>query len=86
MSQTKTAISIDKTLFARGEAIARELQVTRSALYALALEQFIKRREQEQLTEQLNAVYDGTSDPEDMVVLQAMRERRRLLAADDPWT
>ena len=86
MSQVKTAISIDERLFSQGEALARELQLSRSALYGLALEQFIKCREQERLTEQINAVYDGTVNTEDEAMLSSMRERRHRLAAEDPWT
>ena len=85
MAQIKTAISIDETLFGQGEQVAQELNLSRSALYALALQEFLRRRAQERLTEELNAAYDGTIDPEDAAMLRGMRERQRRMAAEDPW-
>ena len=85
MTQVKTAISIDESLFAEAEQTAQELRLTRSAFYALALQEFLRRRAQERLTEELNAVYDGTLDPEDAAMLRGMQERQRRMAAEDPW-
>ena len=85
MAEVKTAISIDESLFKEAERTAQELRVTRSALYALAMQEFLRRRDQERLTEELNAVCDGTLDPEDAAMLRGMRERQRRMAAEDPW-
>ena len=85
MAQVKTAVSIDEMLFGQAERAARELNLTRSGLYALALRDFLRRRAQERLTEELNAAYDGGIDPEDAAMLRGMRERQRRMAAEDPW-
>ncbi len=85
MAQVKTAISIDETLFARAEQLAEDLKMSRSALYALALQELLREREQQQLTEELNAAYDGTVTDEDAAMLRGMRERQHRMAADDPW-
>ena len=85
MAQVKTAISLDETLFGQAEQAAHELNLTRSGLYALALQEFLRRRAQERLTEELNAAYDGTIDPEDAAMLRGMRKRQRRLAEEDPW-
>ncbi len=85
MAQVKTAISIEETLFGQAEQAAQELHMSRSALYGLALEEFLRRRAQERLTEELNAVYDGTLDPEDAAMFRGMRERQRRIAVEDPW-
>jgi metal-responsive CopG/Arc/MetJ family transcriptional regulator len=85
MAEVKTAISIDESLFKEAERTAQELRVTRSALYALAMQEFLRRRAQERLTEDLNAVYDGTLDPEDAAMLRGMREQQRRMAGEDPW-
>ena len=85
MAQVQTAISIEKSLFEEAERTAQELRVTRSALYALAMQEFLRRRAQERLTEELNAVYDGTLDPEDAAMLRGMRERQHRMAAEDLW-
>ena len=85
MAQIKTAVSIDEALFGQAEAVAAELHLSRSGLYALALREFLRRRNQERLTAQLNAVYDGTPDPQDEAMFRGMRERQRRMAEDDPW-
>ena len=85
MAQVKTAISIEESLFAEAEQTAQELRLTRSALGALAMQEFLRRRAQERLTEELNTVYDGTLDPEDATMLRGMRERQRRIAVEDPW-
>ena len=85
MAQIKTAISIDETLFGQAEQAAQELNLTRSALYALAVREFLHRRAHELLTEELNAAYDGTIDPADAAMFRGMRARQRRMAAEDPW-
>ena len=44
-------------LFRMAEATARRLQVSRSELYAKALEEFLKRQNADAITERLNRVY-----------------------------
>jgi hypothetical protein len=53
----KTAISIPDRLFNAAEEAARRLAVSRSELYARALEQFLAARREEEVTQRLNAVY-----------------------------
>ncbi len=44
MASIKTAISLPESLFEQAEAIAREMKISRSAVVAIALEEFIRRR------------------------------------------
>jgi metal-responsive CopG/Arc/MetJ family transcriptional regulator len=53
----KTAVSLPDDLFRSAEAAARRLQVSRSELYARAIEQFLKQQNEGAITERLNAVY-----------------------------
>lgn len=50
----KTAVSIPDQLFADADAAARRLQVTRSQLYARALEAFLAGQEIDPVTEKLD--------------------------------
>lgn len=62
----KTAISIPDGLFAAAEAQAKQEKVTRSELYAKAMANYLKRRRDEGLTEELNEALEGidqTPDP-----------------------
>jgi hypothetical protein len=56
----KTAISVPDDLFKRAETVAKKMQVSRSELYSLALAAFLKTRDDEALTRQLNEFYRET--------------------------
>jgi predicted transcriptional regulator len=53
----KTAVSLPDDLFHRAEVIAKRLRLSRSKLYAQALEDFLARSTSESVTNQLNTVY-----------------------------
>jgi predicted transcriptional regulator len=53
----KTAVSIPDHVFASADALAEKLGLTRSALYATALSEFLARYSPDDVTEQLNAIY-----------------------------
>jgi metal-responsive CopG/Arc/MetJ family transcriptional regulator len=62
----KTAISIPDPLFKAAEQFAKRMGVSRSELYAIALQEYLQTHKREQVTEQLNAVYaeeDSSLDP-----------------------
>jgi metal-responsive CopG/Arc/MetJ family transcriptional regulator len=62
----KTAISLPDGLFKAGEAIAERLGISRSRLYAIALEEYITRHQTRKVSERLDAVYStepSTIDP-----------------------
>ena len=81
MPNMKIAVSIEKPLFERAEKLAEQMRVSRSRLYALALETFIQKRESQQMLEQLNRVY-GENPPtdEEKQLLEAMQHQQRYLA------
>ena len=49
MEHVKTAISLHKTLFEQVEALAHEMHISRSRLFVLAVEEFIRRHENRRL-------------------------------------
>ena len=53
----KTAISIPDPLFEAAEAVARRLGLSRSALYARAVDAFVRAHRGKGVTEALDAVY-----------------------------
>lgn len=69
----KTAISIPDTIFEQAEAVAKELQMSRSELYTTALREFISEKQSAHITERLNEVYEAESSSLDpaLVRLQA---------------
>ena len=67
----KVAVSIPDPLFAEADRLAKRRKLSRSQLYAQALELLVSREDQTEITRRLNEVY-GTVDS---------RLDRRLAAA-----
>mgnify|MGYP001791676200 FL=1 len=62
----KTAISIPDPLFEAAEQFAKRLGLSRSELYAMALQQYLQEHKQDRVTQQLDAIYadeDSQLDP-----------------------
>ena len=55
----KTAISIEDDLFKQAEGAARELGLSRSALFSQAVEEFIRAHMPSEITRKYNEVYAG---------------------------
>lgn len=80
MSNVKTAISLDPKLFQKANHIAAALHVSRSRLFAMAIEKLVREYEAQGITEALNAVYsDYTPTTEDNTAHQTMHEHQRKL-------
>lgn len=81
----KTAISLDDTLFEQVESLVQELNVSRSRLFTMAMQEFIKRREAQRIMAALNEVYSNGPDAEEVTVLRAMKRYHQKLVADEAW-
>ncbi len=79
MESIKTAISIDKELFAQANALARKLKVSRSRLFVIALEDFIREQENRELLEKINAVYENEPDESEKILRRKSRKSHRHL-------
>lgn len=67
----KVAISLPDPVFSAAEKLAHRLRVSRSQLYAQALEEFLCKRQDSLVTEQLNAVYAAGQEPIDPALAAA---------------
>jgi metal-responsive CopG/Arc/MetJ family transcriptional regulator len=76
----KTAISLPDDLFASADALAGRLGVSRSALYAAALAEYLAKHRTARVTERLNAVYAAESSRVDPSIAKA--QRRRVKSAE----
>jgi metal-responsive CopG/Arc/MetJ family transcriptional regulator len=77
----KTAVSIPDPVFRSADRLARKLKMSRSRLYAVAVESFLQRYDEEAITAKLNEVYateSSTLDP----VLQSIQTRS---ISKDEW-
>ena len=79
MPNVKTAVSIEEPLFERAEDLARQMKVSRSRLYAMALEAFLRRQESQEMLQQLNDAY-AEADAQEANLQDRMRpgHRRRV--------
>ena len=69
----KAAISIPDEIFKKAERLARRLGISRSQLYAHAIEDYVKRRRPESITEAMNRVVDEVGHSDDELVSAAAR-------------
>jgi metal-responsive CopG/Arc/MetJ family transcriptional regulator len=80
MANIKTAISIQESLFKQAEALAQEMQVSRSRLFVLALENFIRDYQDKQLFEAINsACEDDSAEPDETNLLDQIRQQQRRM-------
>ena len=70
----KTAISLPDELFNEAESLASRLGLSRSGLYAAALEEFISRHRAKRISERLDAIYSAESSDLDPGVARAQRK------------
>jgi len=77
MQNIKTAISVQKSLFEQAENLARKMKVSRSKLFALALEDYIDRQQNQDLLAQINAAYAEEPDPAEQTLRRKLRRQHR---------
>jgi metal-responsive CopG/Arc/MetJ family transcriptional regulator len=66
----KTAISIPDPLFEAAERFAQRMGMSRSQLYAVALQEYLQAHKREQITNQLDAVYAGEDSSLDPILVK----------------
>ncbi len=79
MENIKTAISIQKPLFEQAEDLARKLNVSRSRLFVLALEEYIRQQENRELLAQINDAYAEGPDESEKVLRRKSRQTHRRI-------
>jgi len=79
MSTTKTAISIQESLFRETKVLANKLHVSRSELFARAMRDFIRKQQNRQLLQQLNTAYDDAPNAEERKWQGKVKNQQRKL-------
>lgn len=69
----KTVISIDEKLLRQADETAKRIGLSRSRLFALAVNDFLQRQRREQMLLRLNEVYGGHGEPEEKRLLNGIR-------------
>lgn len=73
MAHVKTAVSMDEGLFREAEEWAEKLGVSRSQLFARAVAEYVRERENEELLRRLNEAHAEGLDPEEEKWLERIR-------------
>ena len=76
----KTAISVDDVLMQQADEAARDLGLSRSALVADALREYLSQRRRARISEQLNQAYSNAPSPDERRLVR--RLKTKLLVPD----
>ena len=77
MAIVKTAISLQESLFERADTLAQQLHLSRSQLFARALDEFLKKHESRRLLDAINSALEGEPDPGEEERRRLMRQKQR---------
>ena len=77
MENIKTAVSIRKPLFEQAEDLARKLKVSRSRLFVMALEDYLRRQQNQELLAQINTAYADEPDPAEQSLRRKLKRQHR---------
>lgn len=79
MANVKTAISLQQSLSKQVDDLAKELHISRSRLFALAAEAFIRHHQSQKLLKAINDAYDDLPDEREQSLRYKMRQQHRQL-------
>lgn len=79
MSNVRTAISIPESLLERVNALAEKAQISRSRLFVLAVEDYLRQVENEELLQAINAAYQEPPSLKEEAASTGMKAKQRRL-------
>jgi len=71
----KTAISVEDSLMDQADSAARDLGLSRSALISEALREYLKRRRQTRISEQLNKAYANEPSESERLTVRNLKTK-----------
>jgi metal-responsive CopG/Arc/MetJ family transcriptional regulator len=82
----KTAISVPDNIFEAVDKLARESKTSRSQIFCIAVEEYLKKIKARKVLEALNAVYADEETSEEKLLRAKTKEyyERKLLGKDKP--
>ena len=84
-TSVKTAISMQKDLFQKVNVLADELQVSRSRLFVMAVQNFIKQNESKKMLSKINRAFSDYPDSEEKRVHSKMSEKQFNNLERESW-
>ncbi len=84
-TSVKTAISLQEDLFKEVNRLASELHVSRSKLFVLAVQDYIKKEESKNLLNQINNAFCDTPNSDEITVQSKMRAKQAKKLKSESW-
>ena len=84
-TNVKTAISMQEELFKEVNRLAGELRVSRSKLFVMAVQDFIKKNENQNILSQINKAFSDLPDAEGIQFHNKMRKKQIINLEKEPW-
>ena len=85
MPGVKTAISLDEELLLKVNRLANDLHVSRSKVFTLAVQVYLKIRENQSLLAQLNEAYEDFPGEEESEISKSMRIKHSKIIEQESW-
>ena len=81
----KTAISMQEELFKEVNRLAGELHVSRSKLFVMAIQDYIKKNESRNMLSKINDAFSDYPDVEEIKVHNKMRKKQAKNIERESW-
>jgi metal-responsive CopG/Arc/MetJ family transcriptional regulator len=85
MPGVKTAISLDEELLIKVDRLSSDLHVSRSKVFTLAVQDYLKKQENQSLLAQLNEAYDDFPGEKEREISEFMRMKQKKIIEQESW-
>ncbi len=85
MPGVKTAISLDEELLIKVNRLSNDLHVSRSKVFTLAVQDYLKKQENQSLLAQLNEAYDDFPREKEREISEFMRMKHKKIIEQESW-
>jgi hypothetical protein len=79
MPNIKTAISIEESIFQQANSLSREMKISRSKLFSLAVRDFIAKQENIELLHRINQAHQDDNTNENDLIPRVKLKQRKIL-------
>lgn len=83
MANVKTAISLEKPLFEQVNVMAKNLNISRSRLFSIAVQDYLKRCQNIELLDKIDAAYDDVAETNSKIVTRMRPNHLKMVK--DQW-
>ena len=85
MPGVKTAISLNEELFLKINKLANNLHISRSKVFTLAVQDYVKKQENQDLLARLNEAYGDSPVEEERKISKYMRSKQKKMIEKESW-